>query len=1083
MNRNRILIIEDEPIVAEDIKSILEKLGYEVAGMAADGDQALAIAPAAKPDMVLMDIKLAGASDGVETAVHLRRRHQLPIIFLTAYADDQTLARAKEAEPFGYIIKPFDEQSLRSTLEMALYKVRMEKRLDHINRILRAIRQVNRLITTEKDRALLAEKVCRVLIDTRGYFTVWIALADKGGNTVNLMSAYKKDDSVYLQKAYQNGMMPPCGQQATGQTEVLTCEEVYQCQDCPLEVKHHQAAALIGRLHYDDKFYGVIGVSLPRDFVKDPEEISLFEELRGDLGYALYSLDLEEEHKHTLAALKDSEAKYYNVLEHVGVGISLLSPDLKITALNRQMRTWFPQISPEAEPACYEAFNDPPRSEPCTYCPVVKTLQDGGVHESITATPCGETVRHYRIISTPIKDPEGQITGVIEMVEDITEREEAAQRVQKSEEKYRLLVRTIPALVYTGYADSSVDFVDDRVTRLTGYPKEAFDAREMRWSEVILPEDRAAAREIFRQALKGDRSYTREYRIVKADGSLAWMRERGRIICTPQGEIDRVIGVLSDITEAKLADEKMREHSLFLQNLIDTIPNPIFYKDVEGKYLGCNQAFEDYIGSPRQDIVGKSVYDLAPPELAARYAERDEELLNHPGVQTYETQVRYADGTAHEVMFNKATFRKSDGSLGGLVGVILDITDRKRTEEELRLAKAEIEQLLESLSSILIGLSPSGKILQWNQAAARVLGVASTQVLGKNFEEIQLPWDPQRVLEGISTCSETANSVRVDDLPFTRSDGKQGFLGLTISPIMEGDGKLGGIIILGADITERRLLEVQLAQAQKLESIGQLAAGIAHEINTPIQFVSDNTRFLEEAFGDILDLLGRFEEGVEALATGGEPQAITEALKTAAAAADLEYLKGEVPAAIEQSLEGLNRVAKIVRAMKDFSHPGTEDKVAVDLNRALEGTITVSRNEWKYVAEIITDLDPALPLVHCLPQELNQVFLNIIVNAAQAIREMVDGNPQDKKSITVSTRLDDDWAEIRISDTGPGIPEGIRHKIFDPFFTTKEVGKGTGQGLAISHTVIRDKHKGTLTFETAEDVGTSFIIRLPLENP
>ncbi len=337
-------------------------------------------------------------------------------------------------------------------------------------------------------------------------------------------------------------------------------------------------------------------------------------------------------------------------------------------------------------------------------------------------------------------------------------------------------------------------------------------------------------------------------------------------------------------------------------------------------------------------------------------------------------------------------------------------------------------------------------------------------------------------MAGISTCSETANGVRVYDLPFTRSDGKQGFLGLTISPIMEGDGRLGGIIILGADITERRFLEVQLAQAQKLESIGQLAAGIAHEINTPIQFVSDNTRFMQEALGEILALLSKFEGGVKALVAGGEPQAIVEALKTAAAAADLEYLKGEVPTAIEQSLEGLNRVAKIVRAMKDFSHPGTEDKVAVDLNRALEGTITVSRNEWKYVAEIITDLDPNLPLVHCLPQELNQVFLNIIVNAAQAIREGVNGNPEEKKTITVSTRRDEDWAEIRIRDTGPGIPEAIRHKIFDPFFTTKEVGKGTGQGLAISHTVIRDKHKGTLTFETAEGVGTTFIIRLPLDN-
>jgi PAS domain S-box-containing protein len=576
VNKIRILIVEDEPIVAEDIKTLLEKLGYEIAGMAATGDQALALAlaPETNPDMVLMDIKLADNSDGVETAVQLRRQYQLPIIFLTAYADDQTLARAKEAEPFGYIIKPFDDHSLRSTLEMALHKVQLEKRLDHINRIMRAIRQVNRLITTENDPALLAEKVCRVLIDTRGYFTVWIALEKKAGGTINLTSVYKKDNSVFLQKAYQNGSMPPCGQQAAQREEVWTCEAAQHCRDCPLAMKHQDAGALVGRLHYEDRSYGLLGVSLLSAYVKDREEISLFEELRDDLGYALYRLELEEEHKKTLAALKDSEAKYYNVLEHVGVGISLLSPDLKITSLNRQMRTWFPEIDPEAQPVCFKAFNDPPRSEPCSYCPVVKTLEDGEVHESVTQTPCGETVRHYRIISTPIKDAAGKTTAVIEMVDDITAREEASQRLQKSEEKYRMLVSTIPAMVFTGYADGSVDFVGDRVTRLTGFSKEAFDTRELKWTEVIYPEDRVEAKDIFLQALKGEQSYTREYRIVKKDGSLAWMRERGRIICTPEGQIDLVIGVLSDITEAKLAEQKVREHSVFLQTLIDTIPNP-----------------------------------------------------------------------------------------------------------------------------------------------------------------------------------------------------------------------------------------------------------------------------------------------------------------------------------------------------------------------------------------------------------------------------------------------------------------------------------------------------------------------------
>jgi signal transduction histidine kinase len=188
----------------------------------------------------------------------------------------------------------------------------------------------------------------------------------------------------------------------------------------------------------------------------------------------------------------------------------------------------------------------------------------------------------------------------------------------------------------------------------------------------------------------------------------------------------------------------------------------------------------------------------------------------------------------------------------------------------------------------------------------------------------------------------------------------------------------------------------------------------------------------------------------------------------------------EVPQAIQQSLQGIGRVTTIVRAMKEFSHPGSEEKSDTDLNRAIETTITVARNEWKYVAEVVTDFDPALPLVRCLPGEINQVILNLIVNAAHAIADVVENNGKSKGTITIRTRSQGDRVEIRVSDTGTGIPETIRAKIFDPFFTTKGVGKGTGQGLAIAHSVIVDKHGGTISCETEVGKGTTFVIRLPL---
>ncbi|MEZ5973956.1 MAG: ATP-binding protein [Planctomycetota bacterium] len=281
---------------------------------------------------------------------------------------------------------------------------------------------------------------------------------------------------------------------------------------------------------------------------------------------------------------------------------------------------------------------------------------------------------------------------------------------------------------------------------------------------------------------------------------------------------------------------------------------------------------------------------------------------------------------------------------------------------------------------------------------------------------------------------------------------------------------------------ERDQLGAQLLSAQKLEAVGQLAAGIAHEINTPTQYVGDNTRVLQEAFDDLMPILRTARELCARAQDADSPCAITNALREQLEQADVDYLIDEVPHAIVQSLDGIERVTKIVRAMKEFSHPGSEDAVDVDINHALASTIAVATNEWKYVAEVETRFDGALPMVPCLPGELNQVFLNILVNAAHAIADQV-ADSGDLGTITVSTEQDEEHAIVRISDTGGGIPEDVQTRIFDPFFTTKEVGKGTGQGLAIARAVIVKKHGGILDFESTPGRGTEFRIRLPLRRP
>ncbi|MCB9858832.1 MAG: ATP-binding protein [Phycisphaeraceae bacterium] len=284
---------------------------------------------------------------------------------------------------------------------------------------------------------------------------------------------------------------------------------------------------------------------------------------------------------------------------------------------------------------------------------------------------------------------------------------------------------------------------------------------------------------------------------------------------------------------------------------------------------------------------------------------------------------------------------------------------------------------------------------------------------------------------------------------------------------------------LVAEIQRSKQLQDELVHAQKMESIGQLAAGIAHEINTPIQYIGDNTRFAAESYEGLFRIVDEYAKQLDPTIEARPWQERAQALQQLLDDLDIEFLKDEIPKAMAQSLEGVKRVSEIVQAMKSFSHPGGE-KSPADLNKAIESTVTVCKNRWKYVAEVDLQLDESLPPVPCFVSEINQVILNLVVNAADAIAEANKNEQSTNGLITVTTRRNGDWAEICVSDTGTGIPDEVQRKIFDPFFTTKAVGSGTGQGLSISHDVVVNKHNGTIKVDSEPGEGTTFYIRLPL---
>ena len=422
---------------------------------------------------------------------------------------------------------------------------------------------------------------------------------------------------------------------------------------------------------------------------------------------------------------------------------------------------------------------------------------------------------------------------------------------------------------------------------------------------------------------------------------------------------------------------------------------------------------------------------------------------------------------------------------GGFVQLRRQLEQRQRIEEELKSFKTTLDS---THDAVMFLETPGMRIFYVNYGAERLYGLGAESIVGIPFPEL-LPEGEREKFQRVADSLE-GNQMESSTLEtrFIKNDCTEVPVEITLQFIDPGKGKPRFLAIV-RDISlriqaerEKEKMAARLLNAQKMESIGQLAAGIAHEINTPIQYIGSNMEFLQEACDDLLGIAETAAATIREVKKGSSPclQAV-ERLEQALDEADWDYLKEEIPEALEQSREGVVRVTSIVRAMKEFSHPGSGGVEPADINGLIETTVMVARNEWKYVAEVRLELDPSLPEVPCRRDEMGQVILNLLVNAANAIEERLkaEGREGDKGTIEIRTTDGPESVEIVVSDDGTGMGEEILDKIFDPFFTTKEVGRGTGQGLTIAYDIVVNRHGGTIEVSSEPGRGSRFVIRLP----
>ncbi|MEM6532528.1 MAG: ATP-binding protein [Myxococcota bacterium] len=446
-------------------------------------------------------------------------------------------------------------------------------------------------------------------------------------------------------------------------------------------------------------------------------------------------------------------------------------------------------------------------------------------------------------------------------------------------------------------------------------------------------------------------------------------------------------------------------------------------------------------------------------ELEAYWADHVEQ--GWPFQHTW--RMSHAHGGYRWILGRSAVQLDESGTPTHATSFFSDVTERVE-------ASRRHEALVAALPDTVLRVSHTGEVLDARLAnRERDLELFDGLTKNRELDAITYPTLRGRLRKCVADSIETKKLVEANWSGQDEDEALRVELELRCTPVGQNEA-----VCIVRDITDRRFLETQLAQAQRLESIGQLAAGVAHEINTPLQFIGDNVHFLQTG---VDRLVGFVTDCSKIIETHASPEGL-ELLESKRKSSKIKFLSSSCPDALDSAREGVERVAGIVKALKEFSHPGSDNAQPADLNRALQTTLQISVSEWKEVAEVVTEFDAELSPVTCFVDELNQCFLNIIVNAAHAIEEKYGSDKSGR--IVLKTQSLDQAVEIRISDNGPGIPEEIRERIYDPFFTTKEVGKGTGQGLSIARKVVVEKHGGQLICES-NAAGTTFVIRLPVD--
>ena len=1021
-----------------------------------------------------------------------------------------------------------------------------EEKVQHLNLVLRAIRNVNQLIASGTDRDGLLKGACDTLVKTRGYYSAWIALLDGSGKLVTAAEAGLGKSFLPVMERLKRGELTHCGCKVLEKPGVLVIKDVSsECEDCPLAKEDTSRDAMSVRLEYGGKVYGLMTVSIPPGRAAEKEEQDLLKEVAQDIAFALYSMEQEQERKRMEEALRDSEEKLRKMFESVTDGISVI--DLKgiITEVNQRMvemhgfsskdelrgKNAFDLVAPrdhervaadmkktikqeairraectllradgsefpgelstsvlknasgnlvghitiarditerkQAEEAlqaeknklqslidamedtitiqdteyniiyqnepsriasggdhlgekCYRAYES--RETVCDRCPVEEAFKDGKSHTTERRTVISGEVAFWENTANPIRDAEGRIVSCLELARDITERKKAEETLQAEKNKLQSLIDAMDNPLTIQDTEYNIIYQNEpsRITSGGAHVGEkcyrVYEGREKVCIGCPVEE-----------AFKDGTSHTTERMVVKPSGEVIFWENTANPIRDANGRIVSCLELTWDITERKKQEQALADELTRRRLLVDQSLDGIVVLDVNAKVVEANQRFAEMLGYTLEEVRELHTWDWDknfPPEKILEMGRNVDEKGLH-----LETKHTRKDGSVIDVDISISGIMYGGQKLIFCIG--RDVTERKKMDEALKLAAEEWRNTFDSISDAISIHDRDFRILRANKAFADIFHIKPNQIIGKHCYELHSGEKP------ISGCphKQTLATKQPAETEFYESHlGK--YLLESTSPILNEKGEVVATVHITRDITAQKQQNERLMMADRLASLGELAAGTAHELNNPLTSVLGFSQLVMEK--DI-------------------PDDIREDLK-------LIYSEAQ-------------RAANVTKNLLTFGRKHAPVKQLNQINKIIEDVLKLRAYEQKANnIEVKRQLAPDLPEIMVDYFQMQQVFLNIIINAEYFMNEA-----HKRGTLTITTKKQNSTVRISIADDGPGISKENLSRIFNPFFTTKEAGKGTGLGLSICHGIVAE-HGGQIYARSQPGKGATIVVELPINN-